>query len=91
MEHVGQCCAVGDLMHPVLQMEALLKKLSAREKAIPASGVMVAQTEQLLKDLEDLDATAEVMFRLTLGRLGGAINTLTLNESEALSLSNPPD
>ncbi|XP_049324993.1 proto-oncogene DBL isoform X7 [Astyanax mexicanus] len=41
------------------EMEALLEKLSAREKAIPSSGVTVAQTEQLLKDLEDLDTTAE--------------------------------
>ncbi|KAI4883426.1 hypothetical protein NFI96_030946 [Prochilodus magdalenae] len=41
------------------EMEALLEKLTAREKAIPASGVTVAQIEQLLKDLEDLDGTAE--------------------------------
>ncbi|XP_066506597.1 proto-oncogene DBL [Hoplias malabaricus] len=41
------------------EMEALLEKLSSREKAIPDSGVTAAQTEQLLKDLEDLDAMAE--------------------------------
>ncbi|XP_037403172.1 proto-oncogene DBL isoform X2 [Pygocentrus nattereri] len=41
------------------EMEALLEKLSAREKAIPTTGVTVAQIDQLLKDLEDLDTTAE--------------------------------
>ncbi|KAL1266594.1 hypothetical protein QQF64_002269 [Cirrhinus molitorella] len=41
------------------EMEAILEKLSAQEKAIASVGTTVAQTEQLLKDLEMLDTTAE--------------------------------
>uniref|UniRef100_A0AAY4B2I0 MCF.2 cell line derived transforming sequence a n=1 Tax=Denticeps clupeoides TaxID=299321 RepID=A0AAY4B2I0_9TELE len=41
------------------EMEQVLEQLSVQEKAIPAVGGSVAQTEQLLKDLEALDATAE--------------------------------
>ncbi len=42
------------------QMEATLEKLSAQEKAIASVGTTVAQTEQLLIDLEMLETTAEV-------------------------------
>uniref|UniRef100_A0AAY4B2A7 MCF.2 cell line derived transforming sequence b n=1 Tax=Denticeps clupeoides TaxID=299321 RepID=A0AAY4B2A7_9TELE len=38
----------------------VLEQLSVQEKAIPAVGGSVAQTEQLLKDLEALDATEEM-------------------------------
>jgi len=41
-------------------MEAILEKLSTQEKAIASVGTTVAQTEQLLKDLEMLETTAEV-------------------------------
>ncbi|XP_016383845.1 proto-oncogene DBL-like isoform X3 [Sinocyclocheilus rhinocerous] len=41
------------------EMEAILEKLSAQEKAIASVGTAVAQTEQLLKDLEMLETTAE--------------------------------
>uniref|UniRef100_A0A8C1Q9L4 MCF.2 cell line derived transforming sequence b n=1 Tax=Cyprinus carpio TaxID=7962 RepID=A0A8C1Q9L4_CYPCA len=41
------------------EMEAILEKLSAQEKAIASVGTTVAQTEQLLKDLEMLETTAE--------------------------------
>ncbi|XP_051971780.1 proto-oncogene DBL isoform X2 [Xyrauchen texanus] len=41
------------------EMEAILEKLSTQEKAITAVGTTVAQTEQLLKDLEMLEITAE--------------------------------
>ncbi len=41
-------------------MEATLEKLSAQEKAIASVGTTVAQTEQLLIDLEMLETTAEV-------------------------------
>lgn len=41
-------------------MEAILEKLSTQEKAIAYVGTTVAQTEQLLKDLEMLETTAEV-------------------------------
>ncbi|XP_077098753.1 proto-oncogene DBL isoform X1 [Siphateles boraxobius] len=41
------------------EMEAILEKLSTQEKAIASVGTTVAQTEQLLKDLEMLEATAE--------------------------------
>uniref|UniRef100_A0AAY4B2J5 MCF.2 cell line derived transforming sequence b n=1 Tax=Denticeps clupeoides TaxID=299321 RepID=A0AAY4B2J5_9TELE len=37
------------------EMEQVLEQLSVQEKAIPAVGGSVAQTEQLLKDLEALD------------------------------------
>uniref|UniRef100_A0A8C2K3D7 Proto-oncogene DBL-like n=1 Tax=Cyprinus carpio TaxID=7962 RepID=A0A8C2K3D7_CYPCA len=37
----------------------ILEKLSAQEKAIASVGTTVAQTEQLLKDLEMLETTAE--------------------------------
>ncbi len=42
------------------QMEATLEILSAQEKAIASVGTTVAQTEQLLIDLEMLETTAEV-------------------------------
>ncbi|XP_067253998.1 proto-oncogene DBL [Chanodichthys erythropterus] len=41
------------------EMEAILEKLSTQEKAIASVGTTVAQTEQLLKDLEMLETTAE--------------------------------
>ncbi|XP_062870167.1 proto-oncogene DBL [Trichomycterus rosablanca] len=41
------------------EMEVKLEELIGREKAIPAAGVNAAQTEQLLKDLQNLDALAE--------------------------------
>ncbi|XP_067289795.1 proto-oncogene DBL [Pseudorasbora parva] len=41
------------------EMEAILEKLSTQEKAIASVGTTVSQTEQLLKDLEMLDTTAE--------------------------------
>ncbi|XP_059394785.1 proto-oncogene DBL-like isoform X1 [Carassius carassius] len=41
------------------EMEGILEKLSAQEKAIASVGTTVAQTEQLLKDLEMLETTAE--------------------------------
>ncbi|KTF74633.1 hypothetical protein cypCar_00036959 [Cyprinus carpio] len=41
------------------EMEAILEELSAQEKAIASVGTTVAQTEQLLKDLEMLETTAE--------------------------------
>ncbi|XP_043106066.1 proto-oncogene DBL isoform X2 [Puntigrus tetrazona] len=41
------------------EMEAILEKLNAQEKAISSVGTTVAQTEQLLKDLEMLETTAE--------------------------------
>ncbi|XP_035391572.1 LOW QUALITY PROTEIN: proto-oncogene DBL [Electrophorus electricus] len=41
------------------EMESTLEKLSVREKAIPTVGATVAQTDQLLQDLEALDSTAE--------------------------------
>ncbi|XP_051540306.1 proto-oncogene DBL-like isoform X1 [Myxocyprinus asiaticus] len=41
------------------EMEAILEKLSTQEKAIAAVGTTVSQTEQLLKDLEMLEITAE--------------------------------
>ncbi|XP_051541848.1 proto-oncogene DBL-like isoform X1 [Myxocyprinus asiaticus] len=41
------------------EMEAILEKLRSQEKAIAAVGTTVAQTEQLLKDLEMLETTAE--------------------------------
>lgn len=37
-----------------------MEKLNAQEKAIASVGTTVAQTEQLLIDLEMLDNTAEV-------------------------------
>ncbi|TRY99252.1 hypothetical protein DNTS_022814 [Danionella cerebrum] len=41
------------------EMEDILEKLSKQEKALASVGTTVAQTEQLLKDLEMLDTTAE--------------------------------
>ncbi|XP_009303606.2 proto-oncogene DBL isoform X3 [Danio rerio] len=41
------------------EMEAILEKLNIQEKAIASVGTTVAQTEQLLKDLEMLENTAE--------------------------------
>ncbi|CAM4729986.1 unnamed protein product [Leuciscus chuanchicus] len=41
------------------EMEAILEKLSMQEKAIASVGTTVAQTEQLLKDLEMLETSAE--------------------------------
>ncbi|XDV54241.1 hypothetical protein PO909_022579 [Leuciscus waleckii] len=41
------------------EMEAILEKLSMQEKAIASVGTTVAQTEQLLKDLEMLENSAE--------------------------------
>lgn len=42
------------------QMELVLEQLTFQEKAIPSVGMTVSQTEQLLSDLEALDARAEV-------------------------------
>ncbi|XP_016381459.1 proto-oncogene DBL-like isoform X2 [Sinocyclocheilus rhinocerous] len=41
------------------ETEAILEKLSVQEKAIASVGTTVAQTEQLLKDLDMLETTAE--------------------------------
>ncbi|XP_051764019.1 proto-oncogene DBL [Ctenopharyngodon idella] len=41
------------------EMETILEKLSTQEKAIASVGTTVAQTEQLLKDLDMLETTAE--------------------------------
>ncbi|XP_076875627.1 proto-oncogene DBL isoform X2 [Brachyhypopomus gauderio] len=41
------------------EMESALEKLSVKEKAIPTAGATVAQTDQLLVDLEALDSAAE--------------------------------
>ncbi|XP_063058217.1 proto-oncogene DBL [Engraulis encrasicolus] len=41
------------------EMELVLEQLTAQERAIPSVGVTVGQTEQLLVDLEGLDARAE--------------------------------
>ncbi|ROL54355.1 Proto-oncogene DBL [Anabarilius grahami] len=41
------------------ETEAILEKLSMQEKGIASVGTTVAQTEQLLKDLEMLETTAE--------------------------------
>ncbi|KAL2094700.1 hypothetical protein ACEWY4_009419 [Coilia grayii] len=41
------------------EMEVVLEQLTAQERAIPSVGVTVGQTEQLLADLERLDARAE--------------------------------
>lgn len=42
------------------QMELVLEQLTFQEKAIPSVGMTVGQTEQLITDLEALDARAEV-------------------------------
>lgn len=44
-------------------METILEKLSSQEKAIAAVGTTVAQTDQLLTDLEMLESTAEVKMK----------------------------
>lgn len=49
-------------------MEEVLKRLSEQEKAIAFVATTVVQTEQLLKDLEVLDAQARVSGRHGNGR-----------------------
>lgn len=44
-------------------METILEKLCTQEKAIAALGTTVAQTDQLLTDLEMLETTAEVKIK----------------------------
>ncbi|XP_030648444.1 proto-oncogene DBL [Chanos chanos] len=41
------------------EMEMILEKLAEQEKQIPAVGATVAQTEQFLKDLDNLESSAE--------------------------------
>ncbi|KAI1898077.1 hypothetical protein AGOR_G00068630 [Albula goreensis] len=45
--------------HSFHEMEASLEKLSAQEREIGATGDSVAQTEQLIRELEELDARAQ--------------------------------
>lgn len=47
-------------------MEEVLKKLIDQEKDIAFMGTTVVQTEQLLKDLEMLDARAQVSYNAQL-------------------------
>lgn len=54
-------------------MENILEKHSTQEKAIAAVGTTVAQTDQLLTDLEMLENTAEVKIKF-LSLLKGLFN-----------------
>ncbi|KAG7465094.1 hypothetical protein MATL_G00172600 [Megalops atlanticus] len=71
--------------HNFHEMKASLDKLSAQEKEIATAGHTVAQTEQLIKELDDLDARAqEEMGRAQIIILHG--HQLAANHHYALAL-----